>query len=155
MFWSGRERRVIAEMMTEAGIEHDLDSAEYRELAERSPSDAGRHFSGMIDKMCAALTADEIFHRAQAKGLLWASVRYPEENLDDPHFQARGTFQPIAHPELGRSLEYPVSVATDGHDRVTAFDRGAPRLGEHTQEVLSQAGLSSQEIVDLAAAGAL
>jgi crotonobetainyl-CoA:carnitine CoA-transferase CaiB-like acyl-CoA transferase len=155
MFWSGRERRVIAEMMTEAGIEHDLDSTKYKELAERSPSDAGKHFSTMIDKMCAALTADEIFHRAQAKGLLWASVRYPEENLDDPHFQARGTFQPIAHSELGRSLQYPVSVATDGHDRVTAFDRGAPRLGEHTQEVLSQAGLSPQEIAALETAGAI
>jgi crotonobetainyl-CoA:carnitine CoA-transferase CaiB-like acyl-CoA transferase len=155
MFWSGRERRVIAEMMTEAGIEHDLDSDAYRALVERSPSEAGAHFSAMIDRMCASLTAEEVFHRAQAKGLLWASVRYPEENLEDPHFQARGTFQPIAHPEIGRSLHYPVSVATDGRDRVTAVERGAPRLGEHTREVLSQAGLSPQAIADLAAAGAL
>jgi crotonobetainyl-CoA:carnitine CoA-transferase CaiB-like acyl-CoA transferase len=155
LFWGGRERRVIAEMMTEAGIEHDLDSDSYRELAKRSPSEAGAHFSAMIDKMCAAMTAEEIFHRAQAKGLLWASVRYPEENLDDPHFQARGTFQEIEHPELGRTLKYPVSVGTDGRDRVTAFKRGAPQLGEHNHEVLTQAGLSEAEIRALTAAGAL
>jgi crotonobetainyl-CoA:carnitine CoA-transferase CaiB-like acyl-CoA transferase len=153
LFWGGRERRVIAELMTEAGIDHDLDSDAYRELAERSPSEAGAHFSAMIDRLCAALTAEEIFHRAQAKGLLWASVRYPEENLADPHFQARGTFQPFAHPELGRELQYPVSVATDGANRVTSFRRGAPRLGEHTREVLQEAGLTIPEIDALAKGG--
>ena len=30
---------------------------------------------------------------------LWASVRFPEENIDDPHLQARGTFQLLTHPE--------------------------------------------------------
>ena len=74
------------------------------------------------------MTAEEVFHRAQAKGLLWASVRYPEENIDDPHFQARGTFQSIRQPGLDRDLSYPVSVATDGKQRVTAFQCGAPRF---------------------------
>jgi crotonobetainyl-CoA:carnitine CoA-transferase CaiB-like acyl-CoA transferase len=155
LFWGGRDVRVITEMLNEAGIEHDLESESYRELHKRSPSEAQTHFSAMIDKLVASMTAEEVFHRAQAKGLLWASVRRPEENIEDPHFQARGTFQPIHHPELGRDLNYPVSVATDGHDRVTAFTRGAPRLGEHTQEVLSQAGLAAADIASLAAQGAL
>jgi crotonobetainyl-CoA:carnitine CoA-transferase CaiB-like acyl-CoA transferase len=150
MFWAGRERRVIAEMMTEAGVEHDLDSDAYKQLAQESPSKAGAHLNEMIDKLCAELTAEEIYHRAQSKGLLWASVRYPEENLDDPHFKARGTFQPIAHPELGRSLQYPVSVGTDGRDPITSFHRGAPKLGEHTREVLSRAGFTPAEIEELA-----
>lgn len=155
LFWSGREVRVITEMLNEAGVEHDLDSEAYRELHRRSPSEAQAHFSAMVDKLCAALTAEEVFHRAQAKGLLWASVRYPEENIADPHFQARGTFQPIDHPELGRALNYPVSVATDGRDRATSFSRGAPRLGEHTHELLAQAGLGADEIAALAAKGAI
>ena len=155
MFWGRRDLRVITEMLNEAGIEHDLDSEAYRELAERSPSAAQAHFSAMIDTLVASLTAEEVFHRAQAKGLLWASVRFPEENIDDPHFQARGTFQMIHHPELDRDLSYPVSVATDGRQRVTAFDRGAPHIGEHTREVLMQVGFNSAEISALAAAGAL
>jgi crotonobetainyl-CoA:carnitine CoA-transferase CaiB-like acyl-CoA transferase len=155
LFWGKRDLRVITEMLNEAGVEHDLDSAAYRELAERSPSQAQAHFSAMVDKLVVSMTAEEVFHRAQAKGLLWASVRLPEENIDDPHFQARGTFQPIHHSELGRDLYYPVSVATDGTQRVTAFERGAPRLGEHTREVLSQAGFSGAEINALAAAGVI
>lgn len=155
MFWSKRDVRVITEMLNEAGVEHDLESAAYRELAEQSPSKAQKHFSAMIDKLVASLTAEEVFHRAQAKGLLWASVRFPEENIDDPHFQARGTFQSIHHPEIGRDLSYPVSVATDGKQRVTAFHRGAPHLGEHTREVLSRIGFSDAEISALAAEGAI
>jgi crotonobetainyl-CoA:carnitine CoA-transferase CaiB-like acyl-CoA transferase len=155
MFWSGRDVRIISEMLNEAGIAHDLASDAYRALAKSSPAEAQAHFSATIDTLVASMTAEEVYHRAQAKGLLWASVRYPEENINDPHFQARGTFQPIYHPELGREVSYPVSTATDGEHRVTAFHRGAPRLGEHTQEVLSQVGLSSAEISVLAAQGAI
>jgi crotonobetainyl-CoA:carnitine CoA-transferase CaiB-like acyl-CoA transferase len=149
LFWSGRDARVIIEMLNEAGIGHDLESDEYRELRKSSPSQAQGHFSDVIDKLVASMTAEEVFHRAQAKGLLWASVRYPEENINDPHFQARGTFQAVNHPELGRDLEYPVSVATDGKDRATAFTRGAPRLGEHNREVLASAGFTDAEIRQL------
>jgi crotonobetainyl-CoA:carnitine CoA-transferase CaiB-like acyl-CoA transferase len=155
LFWSGRDVRVISEMLNEAGIAHDLASDEYRALAKSSPAEAQAHFSAMIDTLVASMTAEEAFHRAQAKGLLWASVRYPEENMDDPHFQARGTFQSIPHPALSRELSYPVSAATDGKQRLTAFHRGAPQLGEHTQEVLSQVGLSGTEIRALAAEGAI
>ncbi len=155
LFWGGRDAKVIAEMLNEAGIEHDLESEEYRELRRRSPSEAQNHFSDMIDKLAGSMTAEELFHRAQAKGLLWASVRYPEENIKDPHFKARGTFQQINHSELGRELSYPVSVATDGGDRVTAFSHGAPHLGEHTREVLEQIGFSAADIAKLVAQGAL
>ncbi|HEX4209620.1 MAG TPA: CaiB/BaiF CoA-transferase family protein [Candidatus Binataceae bacterium] len=155
LFWSGHERRAIATMLTEAGVEHDLDSEAYRELVKSAPSQAASHFNAMIDKLAAALTAEELYHRSQAKGLLWASVRYPEENLDDPHFQARGSFAPINHPEIGRDLYYPVSVATDGRNRVTGVAGRAPHLGEHTQEVLKRAGYSAAEIAALADSSAI
>ena len=155
MFWSRRDVRVIGEMLNEIGIEHDLASDTYRELAKRSPAEAQVHFSAWIDRLVAAMTAEETYHRAQAKGLLWASVRYPEENINDPHFQARGTFQAIHHPELGRDLLYPVSVGTNGKDRITDFKRGAPRLGEHTQEVLAEVGFTGAEIHTLASKGVI
>ncbi len=155
MFWGKRDVRIITEMLNEVGVEHDLDSEDFRQLSESSSSKAQKHFSAMIDKLAAALTAEELYHRAQAKGLLWASVRYPEENIDDPHFQARGAFQSIPHPALGRDLFFPVSAATDGKHRVTAFQRGAPRLGEHTQEVLTQVGCSDADLSALAAASAI
>jgi crotonobetainyl-CoA:carnitine CoA-transferase CaiB-like acyl-CoA transferase len=74
--------------------------------------------------------------------------------MADPHFQARGTFQPLAGI-AGRTLLCPVSVATDGSEPLTGFECGAPRLGEHTREVLTQLGMSEAEIEQLAAAGAV
>jgi crotonobetainyl-CoA:carnitine CoA-transferase CaiB-like acyl-CoA transferase len=155
MFWSRHEARVIGEMLTEAGIEHDLASDAYRELSERSPSASHAHLNGLVDRLAASMTAEELFHRAQAKGLLWASVRRPEENLADPHFKARGTFQLFHDSPLGCELYYPVSLATDGMKPLTGFERGAPGLGEHTREVLADLGFSAAEIDLLAIEGAI
>jgi crotonobetainyl-CoA:carnitine CoA-transferase CaiB-like acyl-CoA transferase len=155
MFWSRHEAKVIGEMLTEQGIEHDLDSDSYRQLCERSPSAGHSHLNGLVDRLAASMTADELFHKAQSKGLLWASVRAPEENIVDSHFQARGTFQQIDSPMKGQPLYYPVSLATDGERPLTAFERGAPNLGEHTREVLSMLGISEAEIDLLARNGAI
>ena len=56
-------------MLNEAGLEHDLDSDAYRELAKNSPADAQKHFSAAVDKLVASMTAEEVYHKAQAKGL--------------------------------------------------------------------------------------
>jgi crotonobetainyl-CoA:carnitine CoA-transferase CaiB-like acyl-CoA transferase len=155
MFWSRHEARIIGDMLNEAGIEHDLDSDSYRELCERSPSAAHTHLNELVDRLAASMSAEQLFHRAQAKGLLWASVRAPEENIADPHFQARGTFQRIDSTATGQPLFYPASLATDGNQPLTAFKRGAPRLGEHTREELSNLGLSDAEMNLLASKGAI
>ncbi|HTU29564.1 MAG TPA: CoA transferase [Solirubrobacteraceae bacterium] len=47
------------------------------------------------------------WREAQEAGLLWAPVRRPEENADDEHWLARGTFAEVEHPEIGQSLKYP------------------------------------------------
>jgi crotonobetainyl-CoA:carnitine CoA-transferase CaiB-like acyl-CoA transferase len=154
MFWSRHEARVIGELLSEVGIEHDLDSNTYHELCGRSPSAGHSHLNDLVDKLAASMTAEELFHRAQAKGLLWASVRNPEENIADPHFQARGTFQSI-DAATGRPLYYPVSLATGGSMPLTAFKHGAPRLGEHTREVLEQMGITEAEIRLLVSRGAI
>ncbi len=155
MFWSRHEARVIGEMLDEAGIEQDLNSDAHRELCERSPSAGHSHLNALVDKLAASMTAEELFHRAQAKGLLWAGVRVPEENIADPHFQARGTFQALEGAETGSPLYYPASLGTDGHRPLTAFERSAPHLGEHNHEVLAQLGFNTAEINTLAAKGAL
>ncbi len=143
-------------MLDEEGISHDLDTDAYRQLSERSPGEANTHLSAQVDRLVASMTAEEVYHKAQAKGLLWASVRrYPEENLNDPHFQARGTFQAIHQPQIGPDLYFPVSAATDGHNRLTDFKRAAPRLGQRTREVLSALGFNEAELGRLAAQGVI
>ena len=149
-----REFRALVSLLDEAGIEHDLRSDAYADQKKRATSRVQAHINELIDKLVASMPAEAAFHKAQAKGIGWAYVRRPEENLADPHFQARGSFAPIHQPEIGRDLYYPASVATDGKDRVMGPKGRAPHLGEHTREVLLSLGFSASEITDLAAQGA-
>lgn len=73
--------------------------------------------------------------------------------LDDPQLAASGFFASVEHPSEGRLRSMrppPVYSRTPAEP-----PRLAPRLGEHSREVLVQAGYSDAEIDALIAAGAL
>ena len=87
----------------------------------------------------------------QAAGVEAGPVRDFQGLHADPQLAARTHFVPLEHPVLGR-LAYERSGArltrTPGR-----LHRPAPRLGEHTQSILSGIlGLSDQEIESLAEA---
>jgi crotonobetainyl-CoA:carnitine CoA-transferase CaiB-like acyl-CoA transferase len=136
-----REMRALAELATEVGIPHVLGTPEFAELEKADHVAAAIYRQDLLEQLVESLPADELFHRAQAQGLAWSPIRRPEENLDDPHFAARHSFATIQHPELGRDLRYPGTVASDGEAPHFSYTRRAPRLGEHTEEVLQRAGL--------------
>ena len=93
-----------------------------------------------LEQLCARHTADEVYRIGQAKGFPWASIRTPDENLDDLHLRDRGFFVPVEHPELGAVFPYPggpfVAGATPWR-----FARRPPAIGEHTAEVVSEWGV--------------
>jgi crotonobetainyl-CoA:carnitine CoA-transferase CaiB-like acyl-CoA transferase len=71
----------------------------------------------------------------------------------DPQILAREMVVETNHPTLGhmRTLGSPIKMsASPPH-----VSRRAPQLGEHTNEVLAEAGLSSAEIASLRASGAI
>ena len=74
--------------------------------------------------------------------------------FDDPHVKARGMHVRIAHPRAGTvsMLANPARLSATP----PGYDRPAPRLGEHTREVLSSVlGLSDEDIDNLAAAAVI
>jgi crotonobetainyl-CoA:carnitine CoA-transferase CaiB-like acyl-CoA transferase len=144
-----REERALVELANHVGIEHVLRTPEYAELEKQDRRAALTYRNDLIEQVVASRPAQEILERAQAVGLAWAPIRRPEENLEDRHFAARGTFAEIHHPELGRHLRYPGTVATDGHTPHMHYSHRAPRLGEHTDSVLEWAGCSTAEIAAL------
>lgn len=83
---------------------------------------------------------------------IWAGPVYDYQALlDDPQVRHNGTFVEYDHPTEGR-------VTTPGFpyrfSRTPArIDRGAPLVGEHTSEVLEEAGLTAEEIRSLLHAG--
>jgi crotonobetainyl-CoA:carnitine CoA-transferase CaiB-like acyl-CoA transferase len=141
-----REERAFVELADQVGIEHVLRSPEYAELEKHDRRAALTYRNDLIGQVVASRPALEIFERAQALGLAWSPIRRPEDNLEDRHFAARGSFAEIEHPELGRHLRYPGTVATDGQAPHMHYSRRAPRLGEHTNAVLEWAGFTDAEI---------
>ena len=72
--------------------------------------------------------------------------------LSDPHLQATGHFQAEHHPSEGELLA--LRPAARWSRTPIANTRPAPRLGEHTREVLAEAGLSASAIDALIVQGA-
>jgi crotonobetainyl-CoA:carnitine CoA-transferase CaiB-like acyl-CoA transferase len=144
-----RELRALGDLADQVGIQHVLGTPEFKQLEKDDRVAAAIYRNDLLMEVVASLPAEEIFHRAQAQGLAWSPIRRPEDNLGDPHFASRSSFATINHPELGRDLRYPGTVASDGEGPHFCFDRRAPRLGEHTDEVLRHAGLGDAEIAKL------
>ncbi|BBK37560.1 hypothetical protein STAQ_26380 [Allostella sp. ATCC 35155] len=96
------------------------------------------HIFEVMQRFIRSFRYDEMpWQEAQAAGLLWAPLRKPHENADDPHWLMRGTFADIEHPEVGRSFRY---VTSKWLSTATAWQVGrrAPLLGEHTAEILAE-----------------
>jgi len=68
----------------------------------------------------------------------------PDSILDDPHLRAVGFFREVDHPSEGRLVT--MAVPSRWSKTQPASNRPAPRLGEHTVAVLSEAGLDEDRI---------
>jgi crotonobetainyl-CoA:carnitine CoA-transferase CaiB-like acyl-CoA transferase len=91
---------------------------------------------------------------------LFASTSVPinrvntlEELADDPHLKATGFWQFVDHPSEGRlrTTAFPVNFSATPAE---ATRRHAPRLGEHTREVLESLGYANERIAAMLASGA-
>jgi crotonobetainyl-CoA:carnitine CoA-transferase CaiB-like acyl-CoA transferase len=70
----------------------------------------------------------------------------------DPHLAAIGYFRMVEHPSEGRIRT--MAVPSEWSESKPEYRRHAPRLGEHTREVLREAGYSAEKIERLIASGA-
>jgi crotonobetainyl-CoA:carnitine CoA-transferase CaiB-like acyl-CoA transferase len=67
-----------------------------------------------------------------------------EDIVADPHLAATGYFRRVEHPSEGtlRSM----AVPSEWSESPPQYRRHAPRLGEHTREVLREVGLAEEQI---------
>ncbi|MGH8669876.1 MAG: CaiB/BaiF CoA transferase family protein [Burkholderiales bacterium] len=70
----------------------------------------------------------------------------------DPHLAATGYFRELEHPTEGRIRS--MAVPSEWSESPPEYRRHAPRLGEHTREVLGEAGMSGEQIDALIRSGA-
>ena len=99
----------------------------------------------------AAKTRDEALAHMRAAGVSVGPVYNIDDAVADPHFQERQILVDVEDPELGALPMHnivPRLSATPG-----VWRRPAPALGQHTDEILKQAGLDGEAIAQLRAEG--
>jgi crotonobetainyl-CoA:carnitine CoA-transferase CaiB-like acyl-CoA transferase len=127
-----------------------IDDARFRTLADRVRNiDDTYSITGEI--MATRKTREwlELFDKSGVPTIVVNSL---EDLAVDPHLQATGFWQSYEHPTEGtlRMPSFPVNFGSTP----ASIRRHAPRLGEHTEEVLREAGLSAEQIAALTASGA-
>ncbi len=95
---------------------------------------------------------DEWFEELRQRDICVAPVYAVDEVFADPHVQARGMVAEVEHPEFGTVRQ--VGVGPKFSETPGSVRKTAPRRGEHTEEVLREAGYTAEEIAELKAAGA-
>jgi len=96
-------------------------------------------------------TMSELYRAACERSLMLAPINTPREILASSQLAARGFFVEVETPDRGR-LRYPGAFALSNATSI-GIRRPAPRLGEHTAEVLGELGLGAAEVERLRAEG--
>ena len=133
------------------GREDLLSDPRFTTLADRV-----RHIDdtyGTTAEIMGTRTTREWLELFRTTSIPAQSVNTLEDLVTDPHLEATGFWHQVPHPTEGtlRMPGFPVDFAATSVD-VTR--RHAPRLGEHTREILEELGLRSDEIDALIATGA-
>jgi len=125
---------------------------------ERFASAAARsknvdQYYGLISELMVAKTTAEWVPLLKEADVPSIPVNSLEDVLDDEHLNETGFFTEFDHPSEGRMRTTAVPLFFDKTPG-TATRLPAPRLGEHTREVMAENGFSSAQIDALLASGA-
>jgi crotonobetainyl-CoA:carnitine CoA-transferase CaiB-like acyl-CoA transferase len=126
-------------------------------------------FAGLDDERDAWLQRDEIFARTRARLVtrpasewlplfhehdIWSGPVYGYADLmTDPQIAHNGTFVEFDHPSEGhvKMPGFPIKFSKTPSE----VRRGAPQVGEHSREVLLEAGFSGEAIDALISSGSV
>lgn len=104
-----------------------------------------------LEETFARETSDHWLTALDAAGVPAGPIYSLDEVYADPQVRARDMVVETEHPVAGvvRNIGIPIKLSeTPG-----AFRRPAPTLGQHTDEVLSELGVSDERVAELRAAG--
>ena len=124
-------------------------------------------FAGMDDETDSWTHRDAIFAKTRARlkekttsewldillpAGVWAGPVHGYADLvEDPQVKHNGSFIEYDHPSEGRvkTPGFPIRFSKSP----ASLDRGAPQVGEHTRDILTEAGIAADEIDRLLAGG--
>ena len=129
-----------------------LNAAELREDPRfRTNPDRMAHLDDLVRVLAPHFlerSTESWLERLQDAGVPAGPIASVGEMIENPQTKARGMVIDVEHSSLGlvRSLGFPVKMSGSGPAEDAEPPRGAPLLGEHTRQVLAEAGFTGMEV---------
>ena len=113
-----------------------------------------------LQKVLAAIPQAEVEARCERAHISWARVGQPGDLFTDPHLLATGGLLDVFISRVagteGKKVKLPALPIEFGPSRDRpAIRRQAPRIGEHSEEILAEAAFSAAEIKALFESGTI
>jgi len=138
------------EFFATVGRPEVMDDPRFAKMASRTENLEALY--AIVSDILAARGTDDWVARLEAADIPVARIETMESLLAHPHLQQAGFFAMLDHPSEGRirsmARTSTWSATQPGPTRPT------PRLGEHSREVLQEAGFSDEEVQAMFASGA-
>jgi crotonobetainyl-CoA:carnitine CoA-transferase CaiB-like acyl-CoA transferase len=111
----------------------------------------GPEITAILDAELASHPYEHWAPRLDASGVVWARVAELPELVDDPQARATGMFAEVVDPDAGpfETLSAPFTLSASE----VAVRGPAPRIGQHTADVLASMGVDAARVAALGAAG--
>ncbi len=149
-FWIGTDEQ-CARFFDAIGTPHLKQDPRFATRIHRNRNLA--QFYAIVDGAMAKKTTAEWMALLAQSDVPAMPMHTLETLLEDPHLQATGFLRSIEHPSEGRIRS--MAVPSSWSASPPANDLPAPRLGEHTAEILREAGYQRSEIDSLLHSGAV
>ncbi len=125
-----------------------------RFASDEARGDNGEILSARTSQWCQARTVAEALEALARAKVPAGPVLSPQQLLDDPHVNAAGFLAPISFPGLAagaRIMTTPV-VLSDTPGRIT---QAPPVLGQHTEALLAELGITGEDVESLRREGVI
>ncbi len=139
---SNREFGALCRALSRPELEHDPRFAEARERARNAAA-----LQAIVEPLTEALSTASLLERLEREDVPYAAVTSLEQLHNHPQVVAGELLVEAEHPSAG--LMRSPRPAARFERTPSDVRRLAPRLGEHSDELLAELGLSADEIAQL------